>query len=523
MSRCALHAGEPCHCDGAVRAGRALRADALDRLDPRVQVPAYDREALTPGVVHLGVGCFHRSHQAVYFDELAARGISTGWGIVGVGLHSPEMRDALAAQDGLYSVVERGPMRDRVRVVGAMTRYHFAPDDPGAVLDALADPRTRLVTLTVTASGYRLDDPEVVADLRRPRTPRSALGFLVEALDRRRRSGVAGFTVLSCDNLPDNGVVTREAVLGYAARRDHSLATWIDAHAAFPSSMVDRITPRTTDADRERLAREFGLHDRWPVITEPFSQWMVEDAFCNGRPPLERVGVQWVDDVRPYALMKTRLLNAAHVALAHLGALAGLERMDDVMRDPVLSAYADALMREIEPLLEPVPGIDVGEYRRRLLARFANPRIADRLDRVGRCGSAKVPAHLLTSLKAATALDHPCELMLHAVAGWIRLLRGVDDRGRPITVADPLLETLRPLARAGRADPRPLLSASGVFGDLADDARFVAALTRTLRAQDRAGVLGALERALPIVLPPPSATKEIPSCPVPASSSSAPA
>jgi fructuronate reductase/mannitol 2-dehydrogenase len=462
-------------------AALALREDHLDRFDRRIKVPTYDRRALAPGVVHLGVGCFHRAHQAVYFDELAARGISTEWGIVGVGLRSREVGDALAAQDGLYSVVERAPMRDRVRVIGVVQRCLFAPEEREAVLTALADARTRVVTLTVTATGYRMD---------------AVPALLVDALDRRRRSGAGPFTVLSCDNLPGNGEVTRRAVLACARERGGVLAAWIEEHVTFPNSMVDRITPRTTEDDRDMLARRFGVLDRSPVITEPFSQWIVEDDFCNGRPPLEAVGVQFVSDVRPYALMKTRMLNAAHVAMGHLGALAGMETMDEAMRDPVLAAYADGLMREVAPLLPPVPGVDLDQYRETLLARFANPRVADQLHRLGRNGSAKVPAHVLASMQRAVNEDRPSELLLHAVAGWMRLLRGVDDAGRPVEVEDPELERLGPLARAGGSDPRPLLSVRDVFGDLGDDLGSVAALAWALEAQDRAGVRGAVAEVL---------------------------
>jgi fructuronate reductase/mannitol 2-dehydrogenase len=476
-------------------AALALREDTLDRFDRRVKVPTYDRGALTPAVVHLGVGCFHRSHQAVYFDEIAARGISTDWGIVGVGMRSPESRDALVAQDTLWSVVERAALRDRVRVIGVMGRCLFAPEEREAVLGALTDPRTRVVTMTVTATAYRTDTEEFRQDLA-AEEPNTVPGYLVEALDRRRRSGAGPFTVLSCDNLPGNGEVARRAVLTFAMERDDELADWIREHVSFPNSMVDRITPRTTDADCAALAREFGVEDRCPVVTEPFSQWIVEDAFCNGRPPLDAVGVQLVRDVRPYALMKTRMLNAAHVAVGHVGGLAGLRRMDEAMRDPVVAAFADGLMREVAPLLPPVPGVDLDQYRETLLTRFANPRVADQLCRLGRNGSGKVPAHVLSSVHRAVAEDRPCELLLHAVAAWMRLLRGADDAGRPLEVEDPMLATLQPLARAGGSDPRPLLSVGAVFGDLREDLGFVAALAWALESQDRLGVRAAVAEVL---------------------------
>jgi mannitol-1-phosphate/altronate dehydrogenase len=276
-----------------------LTGGAPRRRRARLTLPTYDRSTLSPSAVHIGVGGFTRAHQLVYFDEIAERRISTEWGVLGVGLHSRALQDALAPQDYLYLVVERGVGPDRARVIGSLIGYRFAPDDPGAVLAALTAPTTRVVTLTITGNGYRIDpatgefdpdDAEVRSDLRYPGRPCGALGFLVEALDRRRRAGLPPFTVLSCDNIQRNGRAARTAVVGFARLRDEVLARWIDHHVAFPASMVDRITPRTTEDDRAAVAEVFGIDDRWPVITEPFSQWVVEDDFCHGRPPLDEVG-----------------------------------------------------------------------------------------------------------------------------------------------------------------------------------------------------------------------------------------
>jgi mannitol 2-dehydrogenase len=474
----------------------ALSDQTLPLHSDRVAVPTYDRSALTPSVVHISVGSFHRSHQAVYFDDLAGRGISRDWGLIGVGLHRPEMREALTAQDGLYTVVSRSAAGDEARVVGVIGRYLYAPEDGDAVLAALADARTRVVTLTITGYAYHVDprtgafdehDPGVAAELADEGHPTSALGFLVQGLARRRAAGHPGFTVISCDNVPDNGPMTRTAVVSYARLRDASLAEWIDEHVAFPSSMVDRITPRTTLEDQAWVEERFGVRDRWPVITEPFSQWIVEDTFCNGRPPLDRVGVKFVDDVRPYALMKTRLLNATHCAVGHLGSLAGLRRMDEAMADPVFAAYAARLMADVEPLLPPVPGIDLPLYRETLLERFANPKVGDSLERLRRAGSAKLPRHVLSSLREARAAGYEHGLLLLALAGWCRQLRGVDDAGALLRIDDPLGERLHELAMAGGTDPRPLLSERETFGDLADDAELVDELERALQAMQRQG------------------------------------
>jgi len=430
----------------------------------------------------MSVGSFHRSHQAVYFDELAYRG-ELDWGIVGLGLRRPRLRAALAPQDGLYTVLARDAAGEQARVVGAMTKYLFAPEDGEAALAALADERTAAVTLTITAAAYDVDAEETSC----------ALDYLVAALDRRRRAGRAPFTVLSCDNLPANGAVARAAVVARAGRRDARLAGWIEENVAFPDSMVDRITPRSTLADRELLARDYGVLDRWPVVTEPFSQWVIEDRFCNRRPPLDEVGVQFVDDVTPYALMKTRLLNASHCAIGALGSLVGLKRADEVMRDPILRPYVERLMAvEVAPLLPPVPGIDLRQYTRTLVERLSNPQIGDSLERLCRSGSTKVAAHVLPSIAAARAEGRGHQLLTLAVAGWLRCQRGADDQGRRLALDDPAAEAMQHAALAGGSDPRPLLAAWDQLGDLSADADFVSALGDALVAFDGNGVRATL-------------------------------
>jgi mannitol 2-dehydrogenase len=485
---------------------RPLSQAMLHSHDARVAVPTYDRGALTPAVVHLSVGGFSRAHQLIYFDELAERRISTEWGVVGVGLRQRHLQEALAPQDHLYTVVERSPDGERARVVGVLVDYLYAPDDPAAVLDRLSDPRTRLVTLTITPGGYLLDphtrtfaadDPDVRRDLAEPSAPGTVFGYLVEALDRRRRAGLAPFTVVSCDNLHRNGEVARASVVGLARLRDEVLARWITDRVAFPSSMVDRITPQTSPEERAALAARYGVDDRWPVVTEPFSQWFIEDTFSNGRPPLDEVGVRFVPDVGDYELMKTRLLNAGHSALGHLGSLAGYTRMDDLMADPVFAGYAERLMDdEVTPLLPRPDGVDLADYKRTLLQRFANPAIADRLARLCRRGSAKLPQHLLPSLRQSLTEGRPAPLLTLAVAGFCRYLRGTDDDGRPLPLEDPRAAELQALALAGGGDPRPLLGVRAVFGDLGDDPSFVAELTGALERLDRLGARAAVAAAL---------------------------
>jgi mannitol 2-dehydrogenase len=487
---------------------RPLSQAMLHSHDARVAVPTYDRSALTPAVVHLSVGGFSRAHQLIYFDELAERRISMGWGVVGVGLRQRHLQEALAPQDHLYTVVERSPDGERARVVGVLVDYLYAPDDPAAVLDRLSDPRTRLVTLTITPGGYLLDphtrafaadDPDVRRDLAEPSTPSTVFGYLVEALDRRRRAGLAPFTVVSCDNLHRNGEVARASVVGLARLRDEVLARWITDRVAFPSSMVDRITPQTPPEERAALAARYGVDDRWPVVTEPFSQWFVEDTFSNGRPPLDEVGVRFVPDVGDYELMKTRLLNAGHSALGHLGSLAGYTRMDDLMADPVFAGYVERLMDdEVTPLLPQPDGVDLADYKRTLLQRFANPAIADRLARLCRRGSAKLPQHLLPSLRQSLTEGRPAPLLTLAVAGFCRYLRGTDDDGRPLPLEDPRAAELRTLALARSGDPRPLLAVRAVFGDLGDDPSFVAELTGAMERLDRLGARATVAAALDV-------------------------
>ena len=467
--------------DDDVRSALPLCDETLERHAARIGVPQYRRDALLPGVVHLGVGSFHRSHQAVYFDDLAALG-ERAWGVVGVGFRRARMLRALTPQDGLYTLVTRGTEGDEARAIGVMTRYLHAPRRPGAVVAALSDDRAALVTLTITADGYHAHG-RLAASRLPARSPAmsTALDHLVEGLDLRRRSGVAPFTVLSCDNVPHNGAIARDAVLSLAHARDPQLAAWVDERVAFPNSMVDRITPSTTPGDIRYVAESFGVRDRWPVITEPFSQWVIEDNFCNVRPPLDLVGARFVADVAPYALMKTRLLNATHCAIGFLGTLAGMHRADQVMRDPTFRAYVTHLMdREVTPLLPAVADVDLDAYKETLHRRLANAKLTDDLARLCRAGSSKVPAHLLSSIGEARDRGGEYQLLTLAVAGWMRFLRGTDRRGRALALEDPMGEHLRTLALAGGSDPRPLLAERSIFGDLAHDADFVESLSEAL-------------------------------------------
>jgi mannitol 2-dehydrogenase len=450
---------------------------------PLASVPGYDRAALRPGIVHIGVGGFHRSHQAVYLDELARAGVSNEWGITGIGVRSGGARAELLRQDCLYSLLERSPEGDRARVVGSLLDYLFVPREPGRALAALTSSETKLVSLTITGDGYGIDEP----------VPR----FLAEALRLRREAGVPPFTVLSCDNLPENGATARHAVVSYARLRDEErFADWIETEVAFPATMVDRITPVTEAEHRRVLERDFGIRDRCPVVSEDFAQWIVEDDFCNERPPLEEVGVQFVPDVRPYELHKKRLLNGTHSAIGYLGHLCGHDRIDDAIADPLLAEFAESLMGEVAPLLPDVLGLDVDEYRETLLERFGNPRVGDRLRRLCGRGSTKMPAYLLPSLREAVEEELPHEALTLALAAWVRYLTGVDFEGRQIEVQDARWDELRPLAQTAAADPRPLLEVQDVFGELAGDEAFVERLTQVIRLLDARGPVAATKACL---------------------------
>jgi mannitol 2-dehydrogenase len=471
----------------------------------RIDVPTYDRSTLQRGVVHIGAGNFHRAHQAVYFDDLACSGISKQWGVTGVSLRSRHVKDVLAAQDGLYTVVERGHEGQTARVVGSIGSVHYAPNDGAAVRAALADPRTRVVSLTITGNGYFLDPvtrefdashPDVRADLVNSGSYVTAWAYLTEALELRRRAGTAPFTVLCCDNIPDNTQAARTALVSFAACKDPGLARWIGTHVAFPSTMVDRITPQTSESGVEFVRKTFGIADKWPVLTEPYCQWVIEDSFSDGRPPLDEVGAQFVADVSDHKLVKTRLLNGTHIAMSCLAMLAGHQRTDEAMADEVIFDFVEQLMRdEIQPLLPPVPGMNTPEYRDTLLSRLSNPQMSDQLSRLARRGSEKIASFLLPSLHEAIEQDRPHTLLMVALAGWARYLRGYDLNGRPVQVDDPKKELLTKLATMDGNDPAPLLR-HDIFAELRMIPGFSERLREMITDIEEHGVISTLRNAL---------------------------
>ncbi len=486
-----------------------LDRSSLARLASRVQVPRYPLGGLPPSIVHVGVGGFHRAHQAVYLDDLLAQGGVGEWGLCGVGLlpHDARMRDVLRAQDCLYTVVERGAAGDRARVVGSIGSFLFAPEDREGVLERMAAPACRIVSLTITEGGYYVNEgtgqfdeahPDIRHDLAHPREPSCVFGYLAEALDRRRQRGLPPFTVMSCDNLQGNGEVARRMFLAFAERRDKALAAWIAGAGAFPNAMVDRITPATTDAHRALVRDSFGIDDGWPVVTEPFKQWVIEDRFPLGRPAWERVGAQLVSDVHPYEMMKIRLLNASHQALCYIGMLLGYRFADETMADADIRQLVVRMMDdEVTPLLPPVPGIDLKAYKQTLIERFANPALRDQLARIGTEGSARIPKFVLPSVLDRLSRGGPMRALTFTVAAWFRYLTGTDERGNPLPINDPMSEELVRRAKAGGERPQELLAMKKLFGDVLPTApAFVGYLTEALQALHRQGAREALARCL---------------------------
>lgn len=473
---------------------KALSSAALPALAASVSTPGYDRGEVTVGVVHIGVGGFHRAHQAVYLDRLMEATGELGWGICGVGVLPGDeaMKEALGAQDQLYSVVEKhSDGTQSVRVVGSIVAYLFAPDDAEAVVERMAAAQTRIVSLTITEGGYDVDGED--ADVAHATAPPTAFGLIVEALRRRRERDLAPFTVVSCDNVPGNGKLARDRVTAFARRRDPELAAWLEEAGRFPSSMVDRITPATTHEDRAELAERHGVQDRWPVVCEPYLQWVLEDDFAAGRPPLEAVGVQVVDDVEPYELMKLRLLNASHQALGYLAYLCGHRLVHEAAQDPLLREFVLGYMdEEATPTLAPVPGIDLEEYKRTLLERFANPEVRDTVARLCAYSSDRIPAFLLPVVRRQLEEGGEIRRCATVVAAWARYAEGVDEEGEPIEVVDARAEALTERARRGREDPEAFLADPELFGDLAEDERFVAAFREALAALHEHGARTAL-------------------------------
>jgi fructuronate reductase len=484
-----------------------LSSATLAQISSGVRLPGYDRHQLRPGIVHLGLGAFARGHLAEFTDDALAL-VPGDWGMTGVSLKRPDQRDRLAPQDGLFTMLECSGDRIKPRVIGCLGQVLVAPENPQAVVAAMAGRQCRIVSLTVTEKGYchdpatgKLDagHPDILHDLEHPAMPRSAVGLIVASLARRRTAGLPPFTVLCCDNLPHNGTLLSGLVRDFAGLRDDTLADWIALNGAFPSTMVDRIVPAMTAADITTASAVTGLFDAAPVSHEPFRQWVIEDRFVGGmRPAWDQVGAQIVSAVAPYEHMKLRLLNGAHSALAYLGFLAGHETISDTVADPVFARYLEMLWaNEIIPVTSPPPGVSLSAYAAELHARFANTVIRHRTWQIAMDGSQKLPQRLLSTMRERLAGGLPISCLALAVAAWMRFVGGTDEAGRPIDVRDPLAAQLRDTSANAGTDPaqkaRAIINIPAVFGtDLPRSDAFVDAVSNAARTLYERGARSAI-------------------------------
>ncbi|KNG83806.1 mannitol 2-dehydrogenase [Aspergillus nomiae NRRL 13137] len=481
--------------------------------EAQVKAPTYQRGgAVKEGIVHVGVGGFHRAHLAVYVDQLMEKHGVTDYAICGVGLQpfDATMRDALGSQDHLYTVIERSAKGSFAHVVGSINSYLFAPDDREAVIAKMAHPDTHIVSLTITESGYYYNEnthelqsehPDIQFDLQpaNEKAPRTTFGFLYAALARRYQQGLKPFTVMSCDNMQKNGSITRHMLESFARLRNPEIAKWIAEQGAFPNAMVDRITPQTSASDKTALADNFGIEDSWPVVTEPFMQWVIEDQFSDGRPPFEKVGAQVVKnvhDVEEFEKHKLRLLNGSHSAIGYPGQLAGFKYVHEVMENPLFSKFVWQMMQdEVKPLLPEIPGVNIDEYCKTLIERFSNPTIMDQLPRICLNASGKIPQFIMPSIAEAIWVTGPFRRLCFVAAAWFHYIKGVDDSGKTFQVDDPMREELQAKARAGGTNPAELLSIKSLFGDdLRGDKRFIQEITTAMEDIARDGILKTLPK-----------------------------
>lgn len=490
----------------------AVCADSLPALSRIMATPRYKRSALRPGIVHIGVGGFNRAHQAVYLDDLLSApdaslaSAALDWGEWGVGLLSGDQRmsEVLHAQDLLYTLVERSAHARTARVIGSLCGYTYAPGEPAAVLAIMGSAACRIVSMTVTEAGYFLDQGtgsfqadhlDLRFDLENPDSPRTFVGYICQALDQRRRAGLQPFSVLSCDNLQGNGDVSRRVVLSFAELKNPALRQWIEQNVSFPNSMVDRITPATTEVERRAIEQRFGILDGWPVITEPFRQWVIEDTFCNGRPAFERVGVLMTHNVEPFEAMKMRLLNGSHFAMAYLGAMLDFEFVHECLEDALMRRFIRAYMEAVSPTVHAVPGVDLTEYKATLLERFANPTIRDQISRICAGGSSKLPKFVLPVYLDLLQAKRDTRLLGLVVASWLFYFQGRGEKGQALSMSDPCAAQLAKLVHDNGSDPRAALALNSIFGEvLPSMPQFITDVATAMQSFGELGVAGTLAR-----------------------------
>ncbi|MBZ9677796.1 mannitol dehydrogenase family protein [Mesorhizobium sp. ES1-1] len=484
-----------------------LSSEALANLPAKVAGPKYDRASLKAGIVHFGVGNFHRSHQAVYLDDLFNSGLGHDWALVGAGVFEGEKvgRAKLEEQDWLTTVVEQDEGHMSARVTGSMIDF-LTPGDPAGIIKRLADPAIRIVSLTITEGGYFIDPasgvfnpahPDIVADAQPGATPKTVFGIILAGLVRRRDEGTVPFTVMSCDNIPHNGHVTSDGVIGLARLIDEDLANWVGEHVAFPNAMVDRITPATTDRERGILAKDFGLEDNWPVFCEPFRQWVLEDHFTDGRPPLEKVGVQFVRDVAPYELMKIRILNGGHATIAYPAGLMDIHFVHEAMQEPLVRGFLDKLEHdEIIPTVPPVPDTVLENYYQLIDKRFSNPKIGDTVRRLCLDGSNRQPKFIIPTIADRLKAGQGVAGLALESALWCRYCFGTTDSGAVIEPNDPSWDRLQATARAAKDAPAAWLAMEDIYGDVGRATAFVEAFGHALKMLWADGTRATLTRYL---------------------------
>ena len=465
----------------------------LKLLRPVIVRPEYDRSKLFTSIVHAGVGGFHRSHQAYYTDLLCGKGV-TDWSICGIGLMKNDrpMKKNLEHQDHLYTLMVNYPDgKVTAQVIGSITEYMYVPDNPVLVIKKMAQPETRIVSLTITEGGYNFnqstgefifDNPDIQWDLRNPESPRTIFSLLAESLKLRKEKNLKPYTVLSCDNIQHNGDVAKRMLIAFTDLKDRSLRKWIEDNVSFPNCMVDRITPVSTEETKQTLTDNFGIDDKCPVICEPFCQWIIEDRFVAGRPQWEDAGAQFVPDVAPFEKMKIRLLNAGHSLLGFTGALHGYDYIHECVGDDLFTQLLRNFMdKEVTPVLDPVPGIDLASYKNTLVERFGNASIKDTVARICGQSSAKIPKFLLPTIHDQLKSQGPVNISAFVIAAWCCYSRGTDEKGRKYDLDDELRSELNQAALKSDSDELAFLKIEPVFGDLIKSASFTEAYLKALR------------------------------------------
>ncbi len=468
-----------------------LNQENLEQIGSRIPVPNYNRSAGSTGIVHIGVGGFHRAHLAYYLHQLKNIGDASSWGIQGIGLREADetLHDIFKKQDHLYTLMVKHPDgKIEPEIIGSIIDFKMGTTDPEPVIAQMAHADTKIVSLTITEGGYNFnpttgefnfDNPDIQHELRHPHDPITVYGFLTAALKRRRDAGLPAFTIMSCDNIEHNGDIARKMLLTFAETQNPDLATWIAKEVSFPNSMVDRITPVTTPTDIETLGQNYGVQDAWPVTCEPFIQWVVEDKFSNGRPAFEKVGVQFVPDVGPYEKMKLRLLNAGHSVLGLLGALHGHPTINACIEDELFAKYLRAFLdEEATPVLGDIKGINLEDYKNSLLERFANPNIKDSVSRICSESSAKLPKFLIATIHENLATGGSIKFATLVIAAWCYYSdKQVDQNGQPLEIIDAMQGKLHDAAKETTKDPLAFNKQESLFGNLATNDRFTKAYT----------------------------------------------